>query len=209
MRRTAIPAAILSAAVLLGAAACDGTDSSAPAGGSSTAASPGPTASSSTTSAAPATGPGSSDPKAAAAASSVLAKAPSAAADIGTLQFRPSLAGSVTTILHVTGLHRSGNAVQLTFWAQGANPEDGTVMLAGDPTTMPYLVDPSSRTKYSVDTFTGADGKPWAIVSEAQSTSAGHPSQMEARYTVPASATSFQVGIDGAAGGRTVTTPVA
>ncbi|AXE37850.1 hypothetical protein [Acidipropionibacterium virtanenii] len=206
MRRTLIPAALLSAGLLVGLSACDGSQTKGSAAASPSASSV--TASPTATTSSVATTSGSADPKAQQAASSVLAKAPSAAADVGTLQFKPGMVGAVTTTLHVTGLHRSGNTLILTFWAQGANPDDGTVMLSQDPTTVPYLVDPSARTKHLVDTYTGADGKPWAVVSEAVSTNTDHPDQMEARYTVPGSTASFQVGIERAVGGRTVTVPV-
>lgn len=194
MRRTLIPAMILSGSLLVGVAACgDKQDAGAAASSAvSTSSAPAPAPSST----APA-GSSSAGPQADAAASSVL-KAPARGADIATLQYRPALAGAVTTTIHVTGLKRSGTGVLLTFWAKGANPDDGIVMLVDDLSTLPHLIDPSSKTKYSADTFTDSAGKTYAVMSEATSTNTATPDQVEIRYTVPASVKNVELGINGA-----------
>lgn len=200
MRRTPIPAIILSGALLLGVSACDDKqDAGAPA--SSPAASASNPASAVSAGSAPAAPAGSSSagPQARAAAESAL-KAPSRRSDIATLQYRPALSGSAATTIHVISLKRNGTGVQLTLWAKGSNTGDGVVMLANDLSTLPHLIDPSTRTKYSADTFTDSEGKTFAVMSEATSTNTAVPGQVEIRYTVPGQVKSVQLGIDGASG---------
>lgn len=198
MRRTPIPAMILSGALLLGVSAC-GDKQEAPASSpAATASTPAPAVSAGSSSAGPA-GSSSAGPQARAAAASAL-EAPSRGSDIATLQYRPALAGSAATTIHVTSLKRTGTGVLLTFWAKGSNPGDGVVMLANDLSTLPHLIDPSTRTKYSADTFTDSQGKTFAVTSEATSTNTAVPDQVEIRYTVPGSVKSVQLGIDGASG---------